>query len=63
LEPLWDHLDQAGIGHVSELADGDKPWTPKGCIAQAWSVAELIRVLYEDLRIQPTYCETAHTNT
>lgn len=63
LEPLCDHLDQAGIGHISELADGDKPWNPKGCIAQAWSVAELIRVLYEDLRIQPAHCEPAHTNT
>ena len=38
------HLDDAGIGQVSEIFDGDAPWNPKGCIAQAWSVAELLRL-------------------
>ncbi|MHC4075900.1 MAG: amylo-alpha-1,6-glucosidase, partial [Planctomycetota bacterium] len=43
-EPLLNHfLTQAGLGSVSEIFDGDPPHSPKGCIAQAWSVAELIR--------------------
>ena len=32
-----------GLGTVSEIFDGDPPFTPRGCIAQAWSVAELLR--------------------
>lgn len=44
LEPLLGHLDEAGLGHVSEIADGDSPHTPRGCPFQAWSVGELIRV-------------------
>ncbi len=43
LQPLIEHLDAAGIGSVSEIFDGDPPHTPRGCIAQAWSVAELLR--------------------
>lgn len=38
------HLDTAGLGQISEIFDGDPPHTPRGCIAQAWSVAELLRV-------------------
>jgi predicted glycogen debranching enzyme len=41
--PLMAHLDTAGLGHVSEVADGDAPHTPGGCPFQAWSVGELIR--------------------
>jgi predicted glycogen debranching enzyme len=41
---LRDHLREAGIGSVSEIFDGDPPHRPGGCIAQAWSVAELIRL-------------------
>ena len=41
---LQDHLSEAGIGSVSEVFDGDPPHRPGGCIAQAWSVAELIRL-------------------
>jgi predicted glycogen debranching enzyme len=37
------HLDQACVGSVSEIFDADAPYTPRGCIAQAWSVAELLR--------------------
>jgi glycogen debranching enzyme len=40
---LHDHLGQAGIGSVSEIFDAEEPFTARGCIAQAWSVAELIR--------------------
>lgn len=41
---LRNHLSEAGIGSVSEVFDGDAPHRPGGCIAQAWSVAELIRL-------------------
>jgi glycogen debranching enzyme len=41
--PLVEHLGQAGLGHVSEIADGDAPFTPRGCPWQAWSVGELLR--------------------
>ena len=37
----------AGLGQISEIFDGDPPHTPRGCIAQAWSVAELLRVAVE----------------
>jgi predicted glycogen debranching enzyme len=44
LAPLLAHLDQAGLGHVSEIADGDTPHTPRGCPFQAWSVGEALRL-------------------
>jgi predicted glycogen debranching enzyme len=44
LGALLDHLDVAGLGHVSEIADGDPPHTPRGCPFQAWSVGELLRL-------------------
>ncbi len=37
------HLAEAGLGSVSEIFDGDAPHYPHGCIAQAWSVAEVLR--------------------
>lgn len=43
LSPLVEHLDEAGLGSVSEIFDGEPPHKPRGCIAQAWSVAELLR--------------------
>jgi predicted glycogen debranching enzyme len=43
LRGLHEHLGEAGIGSVSEIFDAEAPFTPRGCIAQAWSVAELIR--------------------
>ncbi len=46
LQPLLTHLaTAAGLGSVSEIFDGDRPHKPQGCIAQAWSIAELLRVL------------------
>jgi len=39
------HLDEAGIGFISEVFDAEPPFTPRGCIAQAWSVAEVLRSL------------------
>ncbi|CAB3799510.1 amylo-alpha-1,6-glucosidase [Pararobbsia alpina] len=44
LEPLRAHLRTAGLGHVSEIADGDAPHTPRGAPFQAWSLGELIRI-------------------
>ena len=45
LQPLLKHLSEdACLGSISEIFDGDPPHKPKGCFAQAWSVAELIRV-------------------
>ena len=47
IRPLFaQHLGDAGIGSVSEIFDGDPPHLPNGCIAQAWSVAECLRLLY-----------------
>jgi predicted glycogen debranching enzyme len=43
LEGFWPHLDQACIGSISEIFDAETPFTPRGCIAQAWSVAEVLR--------------------
>jgi predicted glycogen debranching enzyme len=43
LEPFEAHLREAGIGTISEIFDGEKPYLPRGCIAQAWSVAEVRR--------------------
>ncbi|WP_322512725.1 amylo-alpha-1,6-glucosidase [Chloroflexus sp.] len=47
LAPLLDHLSDGCIGTISEIFDGDPPHHPRGCFAQAWSVAEVLRVLYE----------------
>ena len=44
LAPLLNHLDTAGLGHVSEIMDGDSPHTPRGCPWQAWSLGELLRL-------------------
>ncbi len=44
LEPLLAHLDEAGLGHLPEVADGDPPHRPGGCPFQAWSVGEALRL-------------------
>jgi len=49
LAPLKDHLADGGLGHISEILDADEPQRPCGCIAQAWSVAEILRTLVEDV--------------
>jgi predicted glycogen debranching enzyme len=43
LEPIAYHIRTHGLGTASEIFDGDAPFTPRGCIAQAWTVGELIR--------------------
>ncbi len=44
LPPLYAHLHETGLGHVSEVVDGDAPHTPGGCPFQAWSLGELLRI-------------------
>jgi predicted glycogen debranching enzyme len=44
LRGLEDHLEHAGLGQISEIFDATEPFRPRGCIAQAWSVAEALRV-------------------
>ncbi len=39
------HMNDAGIGSISEIFDAEPPFTPRGCIAQAWSVAEVLRCI------------------
>lgn len=43
LHGLTDHLDEFGVGTIAEIFDAEEPWAPRGCIAQAWSVAEVLR--------------------
>ncbi|GIW23151.1 MAG: glycogen debranching protein [Candidatus Sericytochromatia bacterium] len=50
IKPLIEHFNNDyGIANIAEIFDGDFPHKPKGCIAQAWSIAELIRCIYEDI--------------
>nr|WP_242544732.1 amylo-alpha-1,6-glucosidase [Corallococcus sp. NCSPR001] len=44
LSGMEDHLSHAGIGQISEIFDATEPYRPRGCFAQAWSVAESLRV-------------------
>jgi predicted glycogen debranching enzyme len=44
------HLGEVAIGTISEVFDAEPPFTPRGCIAQAWSVAEVLRVLVKTAR-------------
>ena len=37
------HLNDAGVGSIGEIFDAEEPYTPRGCVAQAWSVAEVLR--------------------
>jgi predicted glycogen debranching enzyme len=43
LQGFVEHLGEACIGSISEIFDAEEPFTPRGCIAQAWSVAEVVR--------------------
>ncbi|HET7288866.1 MAG TPA: amylo-alpha-1,6-glucosidase [Thermodesulfobacteriota bacterium] len=47
LMPMLGQLRSHGVGSLSEIFDGDAPMTPRGCIAQAWTVAETIRAFSE----------------
>jgi len=43
LDPLIAHLGAFGVGSIAEVFDAEAPYTPRGCVAQAWSVAEVMR--------------------
>jgi glycogen debranching enzyme len=45
LEGFRNHMGEACVGSISEVFDAEPPYTPRGCIAQAWSVAEVLRCL------------------
>ena len=49
LAGFYQHMSDSGVGSISEIFDAEEPYTPRGCIAQAWSVAEVLRCL-------STYC-------
>ncbi|RME00337.1 MAG: glycogen debranching protein [Calditrichaeota bacterium] len=54
LQQLAAHVyKEAGVGTISEIFDAEPPHRPRGCIAQAWSVAEILRVNFEDLADPP----------
>lgn len=53
LNPLLSHLETAGVGHISEIADAEEPFTPRGCPFQAWSLGELIRLDRQTLAKTP----------
>jgi predicted glycogen debranching enzyme len=47
LLPMAHHVADYGIGSIAEIFDGDPPFSPRGCFAQAWSVAETLRAWCE----------------
>jgi glycogen debranching enzyme len=61
LLPLIRHMDaEGGAGTISEIFDGDAPYQPRGCIAQAWSVAEVLRC-WHDLHAPEPQRPLTHT--
>lgn len=52
LKGIEASLGEACLGHVSEIFDGDEPHAPRGCPAQAWSLAEPLRAMVEDLGLE-----------
>jgi glycogen debranching enzyme len=52
LDAFEPHLRQAGIGGISEIFDAEPPFTPRGCMTQAWSVAEILRAAVEDAGLE-----------
>jgi predicted glycogen debranching enzyme len=63
LDGLFHHLSEACLGQVSEIFDAEAPHVPRGCFAQAWSVAEPLRALVEDLGITPAPEQTVLPRT
>jgi glycogen debranching enzyme len=52
LEGFKAHLGEACLGTISEVFDAEPPFTPRGCVAQAWSIAEVLRS-WVKVRAQP----------
>ena len=67
LSAIPAHLREACIGQVSEILDGDPPFEPRGCFAQAWSVAEILRawsqIMESEIRRQGRPEDVAHVQT
>ncbi len=53
LEPLGKQIHSHGLGSLSEIFDGDPPFAPRGCIAQAWTIAEVLRA-WQAIVSEPT---------
>ena len=53
LEPLGKQITSGGIGTINEIFDADAPFLPRGCIAQAWTVAEVLRAWYATIPLTP----------
>lgn len=54
------HLNEACIGSVSEIFDAEPPHHPRGCVAQAWSVGEILRIM-RDYRLYDSQTQAAET--
>jgi predicted glycogen debranching enzyme len=63
LAPLLATLDQAGIGHVSEIADADAPHVMRGCPFQAWSLGEVLRLDRDVLKVERARMKAAGSGT
>jgi glycogen debranching enzyme len=50
LEPMGTQITAGGLGTLGEIFDGDAPFTPRGCIAQAWTVGEILRAWRTSMR-------------
>jgi glycogen debranching enzyme len=56
LKTMLDVFGKNWDGSINEIFDGDAPYVPRGCISQAWSVAEILRTWVEDIEaISPKY--------
>ena len=53
LSGFEDHMREGAVGTISEIFDSEAPHHPRGCVAQAWSVAEVLRAFYEARKLHP----------
>jgi glycogen debranching enzyme len=63
LSGLLAHLNEAGVGSISEIFDAEPPYHPRGCVAQAWSVAETLRCLARTAMPDETPAEAVRRET
>ncbi|MDA1054250.1 MAG: hypothetical protein O3C40_27710 [Planctomycetota bacterium] len=62
LGPLETNMEQAGLGHISEICDAEPPHTPRGCPFQAWSLGEYLRlkhIVLEDVDTKSSNSESS----
>ena len=62
LAGVANHLADGCVGSISEIFDADAPHAPRGCYAQAWSVAEVLRawLVLESIHVPPTLSKVIH---